>query len=155
MLFRSDPGVVAEAHRLGVGGRLACDLGGRLTADYGAAVAVSARIERLTDGRFVNRGPMQTNLPIALGRTAVLAVERISVIVTEIAWPANDPAYFELHGIDLAATRLLCVKAKNHFRAAFGALCAAIIDVDAPGPACLDFTKLPFRNAPLSDGARA
>ena len=147
--FFHDPGVVAEAHRLGVGGRLACDLGGRLTADYGAAVAVSARIERLTDGRFVNRGPMQTNLPIALGRTAVLAVERISVIVTEIAWPANDPAYFELHGIDLAATRLLCVKAKNHFRAAFGALCAAIIDVDAPGPACLDFTKLPFRNAPL------
>ena len=62
--FFHDPGVVAEAHRLGVGGRLACNLGGRLTADYGAAVAVSARIERLTDGRFVNRGPMQTNMTV-------------------------------------------------------------------------------------------
>ena len=147
--FFHDPGVVAEAHRLGPGGRLECSLGGRLTADYGAPVAVDARIERLTDGRFVNRGPMQTNMPVELGRTAVLVVEGIGVIVTENAWAANDPAYFDLHGIDLAATRLLCVKAKNHFRAAFGPLCAKIIDVDAPGPACLDFTRLPYRNAPL------
>ena len=120
-----------------------------MAADYGAPVAVAARIMRLTDGRFVNTGPMQTNLPVDLGRTAVLAVEGISVIVTEHAWAANDPAYFDLHGIDLAATRLLCVKAKNHFRAAFGPLCATIIDVDASGPACLDFTRLPFKNAPL------
>ena len=147
--FFHDPGLVAEAHRRGRGGRLECGLGGRLTADYGAPVAVAARIERLTDGGFVNRGPMQTNMPVVLGRTAVLDVEGIRVIVTENSWAANDPAYFELHGIDLAATRLLCVKAKNHFRAAFGPLCHTIVDVDAPGPACLDFTRLPYRHAPL------
>jgi microcystin degradation protein MlrC len=39
------------------------------------------------------------------------------------------------------------VKAKNHFRAAFLPLCAAIIDVDAPGPAALDLRLLPFRHA--------
>ncbi len=148
--FFHDPGVAAEAHRRGEGGRLDCSLGGRLSADYGAPVAVCARIERLTDGRFVNTGPMQTNMPITLGRTAVLAIEGLRVIVTERAWAANDPAYFELHGIDLAATRLLCVKAKNHFRAAFAPLCETIIDVDAPGPACLDFTRLPFRYAPIN-----
>ena len=146
--FFHDPALAAEAHRLGGGGRLECSLGGRLTADYGAPVAVTARIERLTDGRFVNAGPMQTNMPVVLGRTAVLDIEGIRVIVTENSWAANDPAYFELHGIDLAETRLLCVKAKNHFRAAFGPLCQTIIDVDAPGLACLDFTRLPFRNAP-------
>ena len=147
--FFHDPGVVAEAHRRGLGGRLACRLGGRLTADYGAAVAVVARVERLTEGNFVNTGPMQTNLAVALGRTAVLAIDGLRVIVTETNWAVNDPAYFELHGIDLAATRLLCVKAKNHFRAAFAPLCRTIIDVDAPGPACLDFSKLPYRLAPL------
>ncbi len=146
--FFHDPGVAAEAHRRGMGGRLDCSLGGRLTADYGAPVAVAARVERLTDGRFVNRGPMQTNMPIALGRTAVLEIEGIRVIVSENSWAANDPAYFELHGIDLAATRLLCVKGKNHFRAAFEARCAALIEVDAPGPACLDLGQLPFRHAP-------
>ena len=79
----------------------------------------------------------------------MLEIEGIRVIVSENSWAANDPAYFELHGIELAETRLLCVKAKNHFRAAFGTLCQSIIDVDAPGPACLDFTRLPYRFAPL------
>ena len=49
-------------------------------------------------------------------------------------------------GIDLKSLRLLCVKAKNHFRAAFASRCAAIIDCDTPGPACLDLTQLPFRH---------
>ncbi len=39
-------------------------------------------------------------------------------------------------------------KGKNHFRAAFEAHCAALIEVDAPGPACLDLGQLPFRHAP-------
>ena len=90
--FFHDPVVVNRAHRLGLGGRLDCRLGGRLTADYGAPVVVAARVERLTDGRFVNRGPMQTNMPIALGRTAVLEIEGIRVIVSENSWAANDPA---------------------------------------------------------------
>ena len=68
------------------------------------------------------------------------------MIVTERVGPANDPAFFALHGIDLARTRLLCVKAKNHFRAAFQDRCAAIIDVDCPGPAAADLRTLPFRN---------
>jgi microcystin degradation protein MlrC len=54
---------------------------------------------------------------------------------------------YALHGVDPASLRLLCVKAKNHFRAAFAQRCAAIIDCDAPGPACVDLSRLPFRNA--------
>ena len=49
---------------------------------------------------------------------------------------------FDLHGIDLARTRLLCVKAKNHFRAAFAGRCRRIVDIDAPGPAMLDLRAL-------------
>ena len=58
----------------------------------------------------------------------------LRVIVTEQVVPADDPAFYALHGIDPASLRLLCVKAKNHFRAAFAQRCAAIIDCDAPGP---------------------
>jgi microcystin degradation protein MlrC len=72
----------------------------------------------------------------------VLDVGGIAVVVTTHCGPANDPAFFAAHGIDLAATRLLCVKAKNHFRAAFAGRCAAIIDVDCPGPAMADVERL-------------
>lgn len=52
------------------------------------------------------------------------------------------------HGIDFSEVWLLCVKAKNHFRAAFLPLSSAIIDIDAPGPAALNLSSLPFRHAP-------
>ncbi len=91
---------------------------------------------------------METNLPVALGRTALHDVQGVQVVVTETCQSPNDAGYFALHGIDLAATRLLCVKAKNHFRAAFGPLCRAILEVDAPGPAGFDLGRYPFRHAP-------
>ena len=72
----------------------------------------------------------------------------IELIVTETCQSPNDRGYFDLHGIDLAGPLLLCVKAKNHFRAAFGGLCARIIDVDCPGPATADLAGLPFRLLP-------
>ncbi len=146
--FFCDPATVAEAHRLGEGGNFAGTLGGRLTHVYGPPVPFTGQVARLTRGRFRNSGPMETGLAVDLGRTAVLAEGPLQVIVTETCQAPNDPAYFALHGIDLGATRLLLVKAKNHFRAAFGPLCAAIIEVDAPGPASPDLTRYPFRHVP-------
>ena len=146
--FFHDPGIVEAAHQAGIGATIDAVLGGRKTAIYGPPVEASAKVARLTDGHFVNHGPMETNLAVELGRSAVLEVDGIAVIVTERCRAPNDPAYFDLHGINLATTRLLCVKGKNHFRAAFAAQCAALIEVDAPGPACLDLGQLPFRHAP-------
>jgi microcystin degradation protein MlrC len=141
-----DPEVVETAWRAGVGTHLSLLLGGKRTTAFGRSVEVDADVLRLTGGEFRNAGPMEHGLAVALGRTAVLGVRGIQVIVTERIGPANDPAFFALHGIDLARTRLLCVKAKNHFRAAFRDRCAAIIDVDCPGPAAADLRTLPFRN---------
>ena len=107
---------------------------------------VEADVLKLTLGEFRNLGPMERGLTVTLGRTAVLDARGIRVIVTERIGPANDPAFFALQGIDLARTRILCVKAKNHFRAAFRDRCVAIIDVDCPGPAAADLRRLPFRN---------
>jgi microcystin degradation protein MlrC len=70
----------------------------------------------------------------------------IKVIVTGASISPNDHAYFDLHGVDLADIRILAAKAKNHFRAAFGPVCARIVDVDTPGPATADAASLPFKN---------
>ena len=141
-----DPDVVDTAWRADVGTRLNLLLGGKQSKAFGRGVEVEADVVRLTRGEFRNTGPMERGLAVSLGRTAVLSVRGTQVIVTERIGPANDPAFFALHGIDLARTRLLCVKAKNHFRAAFRDRCVAIIDVDCPGPAAADLRRLPFRH---------
>ncbi len=91
---------------------------------------------------------MERGLPVDLGPTAVLEFQGIEVIVTSACVSPNDPAYFALHGIELARLDLLCVKAKNHFRAAFADRFSTLINVDTPGPAALDLRKLPYRRVP-------
>ncbi len=140
----ADPQLVRRAVAAGPGARMSVSLGAQRTADYGAAVALQVEVEKLTDGRFVNTGPMERGSPVQCGRSVVLRAQHLRVIVTEHVAPCNDPAFFALHGIDLDHTRLLCVKAKNHFRAAFATLCTAIVDADAPGPASLDLASLPL-----------
>jgi len=149
----SDPALVQRAHAGGIGAPLDAWLGGRLSAAFGAPLAVQARVRALSDGGFVNQGPMQQGQRVHCGPGALLDVHGIGVIVTSAVLPANDPAFFAHHGIDLSAARLLCVKAKNHFHAAFAPRCAAIIEVDAPGPAMADLSQLPFVHWPAPSPA--
>ncbi|HEX2116609.1 MAG TPA: M81 family metallopeptidase [Alphaproteobacteria bacterium] len=146
-----DPDLVARAHEAGAGARLDAQLGGRVAPAFGRPVAVRAEVATLTDGVFVSDGPMQRGITVRMGRSAVLRTGNIDVIITERRQPVNDLAYFTLHGIDARQVRLLCVKAKNHFRAAFAPICAAVIEVDTPGPAGIDLSKLPYRYAPRAE----
>ena len=148
--FLHDPATVAEAAALGVGHAGRFRLGARTTAEFGPPVELEAVVERLTEGRFANDGPMERGAPVDLGPTAVLRAGALRVVVTSRKEAAVDPAFFALHGIDLAATRLLANKAKNHFRAAFATRCSAIVECDCPGPAALDLAAMPFRHVPAA-----
>ena len=146
--FFWDPALVMRAQREGVGAKLHCSLGSRLDVRAGPPVAVDAVVEALTDGRFVNKGPMEKGMAVGLGRTAVLRVAAVRVIVTSRNAPVNDMGYFRLHGIDLAETRVVYAKAKNHFRAAFAEHFARIVEVETLGPAPSDLCTLEFRHVP-------
>jgi len=148
--FLHDPGTVEAAAAAGAGRTIARPLGGRMTGAFGQPVPVTATVERLTEGRFANSGPMERGAPVDLGRTAVLRAGAVRIIVTSRREAAIDPAFFDLHGIDLGATRLIANKAKNHFRAAFAHRLAAIVECDCPGPAALDLAALPFRHVPAA-----
>lgn len=146
--FLYDPDLVQAAKAAGIGSSIDTKLGGRITPHFGAPVEVRAEVVALTDGRFVNEGPFETGMPVDLGETAVLQTGGVKVIITSSSQAGIDPAYFRLHGIDLAKTRLIAAKAKNHFRAAFVERASIIVDVDTPGPAALDLSVLPFRYLP-------
>ncbi len=138
----ADAAVVGTAHQAGIGAELAVELGGQLTQDYGEPVPLRVTVEYLTDGSYTNTGPMERGLQVECGPTAVLRHGSTRIIVTTHVTGCNDPAFFTLHRIDLAKIRLLCAKAKNHFRAAFGDRCGTIVDVDTPGPATLRLDRL-------------
>lgn len=143
------PEAVQAAQAAGVGACIEVSLGGRHGSQFGEPVTTRATVECLTDGVFRNVGPKENGFIVRCGRTALLRLvehPHIRVIVTEAVSSANDPGILQLHGIELPLMGLLCAKAKNHFRAAFAPMCDAIIDIDAPGPAALDLSSLPFKH---------
>lgn len=144
--YFDDAALVEQAREAGIGGSFRARIGARTSREFGAGVEAMATVLRLTDGRFCNRGPLEHGMQQDCGSSALLEVGGVKTIITSRRVRADDPAFFELHGIDLARTRLLCVKAKARFRAAFDPLCRQIIDCDAPGPAAADLRSLPFKN---------
>ena len=61
---------------------------------------------------------------------------------------ATDTAQLTSLGCDPTRKDTVAVKSNHHFRAAFQTRAALIVDTDAPGPACLDLSKLPYRKVP-------
>ncbi|MGG5808190.1 M81 family metallopeptidase [Falsiroseomonas sp. CW058] len=140
----NDEASAAACHAAGEGAQVQLTLGGR---SDGAPLAVTARVLRVTDGRFVCTGPMAKGNFADLGPTALVSPQPgIRVIVTSRKMQAYDQALFRHVGIEPAAQRILALKSSVHFRADFQPIASAVLVVAAPGPVVADPAALPFRH---------
>ncbi len=141
-----DPEVVDRCFRAGVGATVEVSLGGKTDDLHGPPLAVRGTVRLLADGRYVNAGPMFAGVTVDLGRTVVLAVEGIAVLVTERAESPIDLNVFRAHGIEPTEQRVLALKGKGHFRAAFEPIAERVVLVEGPGITGSDLSRLPFRH---------
>jgi microcystin degradation protein MlrC len=143
-----DPEVVDIACAAGIGGDIEITLGAKTDQLHGDPLACTATVLGLTDGRYVNTGPMMTGIPVDMGPTAVLAIgeHAVQVVVTSRAEAPIDPAVFTANGIDPAAMRVLGLKGKGHFRAAFEPIVSEVILVEGPGVTGAVLSRLPFQH---------
>ncbi len=153
-----DPEVVQKAQTAGIGATIDIDLGGKIDKLHGDPLLCSATVLNLSDGRYVNSGPMMTGLQVDMGPTAVLSIgdPAVRVVVTSFPEAPIDAAVFTANGIGLASTRVLGLKGKGHFRAAFEPIVSDVILVEGPGVTGSDLTRLPLRHSrrpiwPLDD----
>lgn len=143
-----DPETVARAFGVGVGGEARFRVGGKVNPELGAPVELRAEVLTLTDGGYVVRGPMLRGSRASIGRACLLRAGNVLVGVAEGRASVNDPAILETLGVDWRSLRLLALKVKGHFRAAFGGEVAAIFDAEAPGAAPTDLAGVPYRRVP-------
>ena len=141
-----DPASTARAFELGEGSVAEFAIGGKINSQHGAPVVARARIQRLSDGDYHCKGPMNYGKLERLGKTALLKVGEVLVAVTEGRSSVNDPAMLEMLGLEIRELRVMALKVKGHFRAAFGDLVAQIIDAEAPGASMTDFTQHDFQH---------
>ena len=151
-----DPEAVSEAIEAGVGATVTMKVGGKTDSFHGPPVQVTGRVKTITDGLFVHKGPMGTGSKGEVGRSVVLEVNGIDLIVAERKMAPNDPEIFRRHGIEPTEKKVLVVKSRGHFRAAYEPFAKEIIEVDAPGVASPNLKQFPYKHVrrpifPLDD----
>jgi len=141
-----DPETVEQTIKAGVGASISVKLGGKSNYNLGEPIKASAIVKTIADGKFINKGPMCRGLRNNLGRTVVLDINGIEVIVTERRFQPWDPEIFRRVGIEPTDKQILVVKSALHYRAAFGKFASKMINVDAPGLAPADIKLLDLKN---------
>ncbi len=143
----ADPEAVALAEAAGVGNPVTLDLGGKTDDQHGAPMHLTAHVRLLSDGTFVQRGPMGAGMRAGMGKTAVLVAGGVEVVVTERRIQPLDAALLRSVGIEPAQRRLIALKSAVHFRSTYQEIAARIFDADTPGVhrpdfACYDYRRL-------------
>jgi microcystin degradation protein MlrC len=143
-----DPETVEQAISAGVGATIDARIGGKVDDRHGAPVDASAYVRTITDGYFVNDGPMGTGSSATMGRTVVLEIGGrggIEVICTQHRYAPNDANALRSVGIEPTKRQIVVIKSSVHYRADFTPLMREIVEVDAPGLSTPNWSRFDFQ----------
>ncbi|MGH9173714.1 MAG: M81 family metallopeptidase, partial [Vicinamibacterales bacterium] len=139
-----DPNAVRRCVAAGPGASIRLDLGGHTDRLHGAPLPVEGYVRLISDGSYRNAGPMHAGVEVNLGPTVVLVVDGVEVLVTSFAETPIDLNVFRSHGIEPTARRVVALKGKGHFRAAFEPIATRVVLVEGPGITGADLSRLQF-----------
>lgn len=145
-----DPEAVAQMIKAGEGSTITIQVGGKTEVpainQTPHGLRLSGEVTKITSGRFVITGPMQTGLEVNLGRTAILKSGELELLVCEQRWEPYDPGCFTHAGIDPFAKKYILIKSRQHFRASFEAMVKHIVLAAGPGVCSSDYGQFGFSN---------
>jgi microcystin degradation protein MlrC len=137
-----DPGAVALAEDVGIGGRLALRLGGKIGPVSGDPLDLEVTVTALTDELTDSLGTGLTSL----GRAAAFRIEgtEIDVVANTGRSQTLSPGSFSQMRIDVMAKQMVVVKSMNHFRAGFAPVARGIVYAASPGAVDFNYRRLPY-----------
>ncbi len=143
-----DPASVQALIEAGAGATCTIDLGGKTDMPAinlpGKPLTVTGTVMNITDGRYTVTGPMFTGMQLSLGRTVVLDVGGVLILVSEKPQEPFDVGIFTHAGIDPASRKFILIKSKQHFMAGFATLAKHIVMVAGPGVCGSDFSQFNY-----------
>ncbi len=142
-----DPEAVEGAIGVGVRGTLEMEIGGKTDGYHGRPIPVRGEVRTITDGVFVHKAGA-VGVRADVGRTAVIDVDGIEIILTEKSHAPNDPEVFRRNGIEPRDKKILVLKSRGHFRAAYEPFSKEVIEVDAPGLTSPNLGWFKYENVP-------
>lgn len=139
-----DPQAVDKLFAAGIGSQCTVSLGGKIDPTIGGgAITLTGEVRAVSDGTIIFEGPMFQGLPASLGKSVCFRVGSTDILISSERQQMLDKNLFRCVGIEPADYDIVVVKSQQHFRAAFGPIASAIIEVDADG---LSSANLSARN---------
>lgn len=140
-----DPQAVEDMVQAGVGEQVTVEIGANFAPVIYEPVDVTGRVKLISDGEFVQKGPGFQGEVLHRGRTGVLRIDNIFLVVMERAVRQWDPELYRSVGLEPAEAQVVVVKSPAAFRAAYEPFAAEILIIDAPGVCSPDLNSFPFR----------
>lgn len=145
-----DPAAVRELEAAGVGAQVTVSLGGKLPmpalAEQSAPLVVTGRVKLISEGRFPATVAMSRGLVMNMGRTVVLSVGSVDIVVISRHIEPFDPGCFRSLGIEPTARRFLVLKSRIHYRVGFRPLVAHVVECAGRGVCTSDYSALTFEH---------
>ncbi len=142
------PEAVAALIAAGVGSEVTVTLGACSGTTLYRPITVSGRVRLISDGEFVHKGEGFRGATMHRGRTAVLQVGRVHIVVMERACLQWDPELYRSVGLEPRDAQIVIVKSPAGFRAAYSPIAAEIRVLDAPGVCTPNLLTLPYAHIP-------
>jgi len=144
-----DKDVALKLQSNSVGDEVTLLLGGKTAPKFGGGpIAVTGTVRWIGEGEFVGSGVIMSGQKRNMGKTAVLRVQGIDILITSISQQLLDLSQFETFGIDPQSCRIIALRSMQHFRAAFTAIAGRIIVCDSGALCTLNYAALPYRSVP-------
>jgi len=143
-----DPRSVDYAWRAGKGALIHTAIGGAFDRIHHQPVPVDALVENLSSGDFVLTGAFRRGAVEHMGRSAVLQIGKIGVIVSERPVSNISADLFRSQGIHPERQQIVVVKSAGGFRAEYEAFAGEILMTDTPGICTANLKSIPYQNIP-------
>jgi microcystin degradation protein MlrC len=146
----ADPDAAAACWAAGEGAELELEVGGKVDRWHGAPVRVRGVVRSLTDGTFpcelkANHFAAFYGDTIRMGRTALLRVGGVNIVITERKTPPFDLAQLRGAGVVPEAQKLIVVKSAVAYRAAYLPIAAGVVEMDTAGLCSANLERFPYR----------
>ena len=93
------------------------------------------------------RGGVLTGCSFSLGKTILISVGRLRIVVSSLSTFGADPAFYECVGLDPESAQAVLAKSPMGWRAGFGAEGNRGLIFDGPGQTPLEFSTLNYDKA--------
>ncbi len=134
----ADPAAAQAAHLAGPGREIEIALGGRSGIVGDAPLHGRFRIEALSDGKVLCKGPFARGARMNLGPSACLAIDGVRVVLVSRKTQLADQELYRFVGIEPTEQAILVNKSSVHFRADFAPIAHEILVASSPGPMIAD-----------------